>query len=598
VRGALAAAALAAALLVPAAPAAADGLRTVWTASVNPRAPRLDYPRPDLVRRDWRSLNGIWQFAYDDAASGERRGLPSGRRALPERIVVPFTFEAPLSGIGDGDVRHVHEHVWYRHTFRVDPGWRGKRILLHFGAVDWRTTVWLNGVKLGDHQGGYEPFTFDITPALRAKGAQRLVVAVYDPVRGRMGASIPRGKQSYHTDPRHKWFTRATGIWQSVWLEPVAATRIDGVRANGDPATGRLSLATTVAGPGGGQVDATVSLNGTRVATAAARVGAGGVATVAPVVESARLWSPEDPALYDVELTLSQGGRVVDRVRTYGAFRTIAVSGRQILLNGRPYFLRGALVHGYWPDGVYTAPSDAALRADVQQAKAFGLNTLRMHLKVEDPRFYYWADRLGILVVQDMPSSRTLMTPTYRSNYEREWRDMITNLESHPSIAWFVAINENWGRPPGYFQDSLVRIAHRLDPTRPVTDASGWNRRPIGDITDIHAYGTRPIDSLVADDTKPQWISEMGGAPEVTVPGHVWAAPITPTTEDGQQLLDRYETLYEQLTPVPYLAGVSWTQLYDTERELNGLETYDRVPKVSPADIAAISRMPVAYGGG
>lgn len=551
--------------------AGAQDLRTPFAASAERGTPRPEHPRPQARRERWRSLNGRWEFGF-------------GRR-LDRRIRVPFPFEAPLSGIGRGD--EVHERVRYRRRFSVPSAWRGKRILLHFGAVDHAATVRVNGRTVGRHTGGYTPFTLDITPALRGRGDETLDVAVLDPAGP--DATQPLGKQRA---AGRIFYTRSTGIWQSVWMEPVSAHHLEDLELRPDLGRERLDVEADVARTGADEIRVGLRRNGRPVGSARAAV-QGTDARVGMRVTSPDPWSPEDPALYDVVVRLLRDGRVVDRVRSYTAFRTAAVRDGYFELNGRRYVLRGVLDQGYWPDGVYTAPSDAALLHDVQMAKAYGFNLARKHVKVEDPRWYWHADRLGLLVAQDMPSSWDVRSPDAERRFAAEWADMFDTLDGHPSIALWIAFNENWGRPSAAFQSSIVDLGRRLDPTRPIIDASGSVRRANSDMLDFHDYGENLARYSVTRPSRARWIGEYGGL-TLRVPGHIWRGGkgFRRRVRSVDGLVREYRELTDQINGAPGLSGYVYTQLYDVERELNGLMTYDRLSKLPPERIAAVNRRP------
>lgn len=550
-------------------------MSTRWAAEVDPARPRPEYPRPQLVRPDWLSLNGLWEFAFDD------KPRPAGT-PLPERILVPFPFEAALSGIGRG--HEVHPRVQYRRTFEVPAGWFGKRIRLHFGAVDWAAAVRVNGREVGSHRGGYTPFSLDITEALKPAGPQELSVAVHDPDALADGGWQPKGKQ---LGSKGIWYTRCTGIWQSVWLEPLPERHIAGVRAEADPATGRLTLKVALAGDtAGAQVAAMVSLNGRPVARAQGPASAETVLTAQ--VEQPQAWTPESPTLYDIALNVVAGGKVADTVRTYTAFRSVGLKDGRITLNGRPYFLRGLLDQGYWPEGVYTAPTDSALEADVRVAKAMGFNLARKHAKIEEARWYWHCDRLGLLVAQDMPSSQSLAAPEARAQYADEWRKAVAAVGNFPCVILWIPFNEDWGKP-GEFQDEMVDLTKRLDPTRPVIDASGWTQRDKTDITDVHDYTNDLKRHSGNGPRRPLWVGEYGGI-MLPIPGKTWhqgwGYQVVRTADD---LLEKYRFLTDQLNEAPGVSGFVYTQLCDVEQELNGLLTYDRCPKAAPERIAEIN---------
>jgi beta-galactosidase/beta-glucuronidase len=547
-------------------------LRTLQAAPVSATAPRPEYPRPQLQRASWQSLNGRWRFGF--GATEDRD------------IVVPFTFEAPLSGIGRG--REVHEQVRYRRTFTVPRAWRGRRVLLHFGAVDHEAVVRVNGRIAGSHRGGYEPFSFDITDLLRpgADTRQTLQVLARDPAGPE--ATQPLGKQRA---AGRIFYTRATGIWQSVWLEPVAADHVDDLRLRPDLDGGRLQVDAALARPAAGaEMRVVVRRRGAVVGGATAAV-SGSAASAVVAVPSPAPWSPASPALYDVDVRLVRDGRTVDRAGSYTAFRTARVRDGRFELNGRPYVLRGVLDQGYWPDGVYTAPSDQALRRDVAMAKAYGFTLARKHVKVEDPRWYWWADRLGLLVAQDMPSSRDVRTPAAEQQFTQEWDAMLRTLDGHPSVVMWIAFNENWGRPSAAFQSAIVDRGRALDGTRPVVDASGSMRRENSDLVDFHDYGEDLARYQLQQPSRARWIGEYGGL-TLRVPGHIWGdgTGFRRLVRAPDGLVREYRALTDQVNGAPGLSGFVYTQLYDVEGELNGLMTYDRLTKLPPERIAQVNR--------
>jgi hypothetical protein len=567
-------------------------LMTRWAREVSPERSRPEYPRPQMSRRAWQSLNGLWEFAFDDGNQGRGGGWSSGKQ-FPRRILVPFTFEAALSGIGYG--AEVHERVWYRRTFTVPRDWRsrlarsgrspGERLLLHFGAVDWEATVWVNGRELGMHRGGYSPFSFDIKEALRRSGPQEVVLSVYDPADPRKGAFQPKGKQ---LGSEGIWYTRTSGIWQTVWLEPVPARRIERLRAEGDPQGGLLTVTAQIAGDTPrGRLRVNVRMPGGAPVRSEGVVGAAGTVRVTARVPNARPWTPESPTLYDLTVELQDGSRVVDQVESYVGFRKVGMRDGRLTLNGRPYFYRGVLDQGYWPDGILTPPSDAAIRAEVEMTKALGFNLSRKHVKVEDPRWYYWCDRLGLAVWQDMPSSHNLQAPGAEANFRQELTAMVEQLRGHPCIVHWVPFNENWGDPK-QFQDEMVRLVRGLDPSRPITDASGWTQRGLTDVIDIHDYSNNLLRHGVERPTRPKVIGEFGGI-ALPIPGHTWNQGWGyQTVRTPDDLLRRLKRQVSQLFEAPGLSGFVYTQLTDVEQEQNGLLTYDRLTKAPTEKVAAI----------
>jgi beta-galactosidase/beta-glucuronidase len=433
----------------------------------------------------------------------------------------------------------VREEVRYRRTFRVPADWAGSRVLLCFGAVDWRARVSLDGALLGTHTGGYTSFSFDLG---QLAGEHELVVDVEDPADGFQ----PRGKQR---GSGGIWYTRATGIWQPVWLEAVPDVYISSVAIESPTA---VHVATS------------------QPTTVDVRVARG---------VDARPWSPEDPSLLDVEIATGSG----DVVLAQTGLRTIERRGREILLNGRPRRFRGVLDQAYWPDGVYTAPSDEALRADVEAAKAMGFDLARMHVKVADRRWYDWCDRLGLMVAQDLPSPLHLATEEARQNFTREAMEIVEQLRRHPSIVMWVLFNEHWGEPPPDYQRELVRRMRALDPTRLVVDASGWRHSGETDVVDVHDYGD-DLSRHSSPARTPLWVGECGGV-SLAAPGAREDFAYR-RVSSGQELGAEYARLVGSLGDV---AGFVWTQLTDVEGELNGLYTSARVPKVPPEMIHAVN---------
>lgn len=557
-------------------------LKTRWAAEVSPANARPDYPRPHAVRKTWKSLNGLWEFAYDDDNSGRSKGWQSGH-ALPMQILVPWTFEASLSGIGKGS--EIHERIWYRRMFEIPAAWKGKRTLLHFGAVDWETTVWVNGREVGTHKGGYTPFELDITAALKPSGSQEIVVGIYDPDDPKKGAFQPKGKQ---LGSHSIWYTRTTGIWQTVWLEPVAEQHIQSFDVSA-AADGTIKVGASISGRGQGSLAVEVSGHGRRVNGTISSSDGLGNPSVLLKMDNPQLWTPESPTLYDLTLTLRTDGRMVDQIKSYCAFRTVGMADGRITINGKPYFLRGVLDQGFWPDGIYTPPTDEAIKNEVVSTKAFGLNLARKHVKVEDPRWYYYCDKLGLLVAQDMPSSHNLVPAGAKENFVHEWGEAIQTLKNHPCIILWVPFNENWGDPKE-FQDEVVEFTHKHDATRPVIDASGWTQRDKTDITDIHDYGNDLKKHCTANPPRPRWIGEYGGV-ALPVQDHTWITGWGyQTVKTPDELVTKYKFLTDQINNGTGLSGFVYTQLTDVEQELNGLMTYDRLPKAPPEQFAAVNK--------
>ncbi|MBN6033766.1 glycoside hydrolase family 2 protein [Amycolatopsis sp. 195334CR] len=556
-------------------------LPTPWTHEVGPDNALPEYPRPRLVRERWLNLNGLWEYTTE-----HRRG---------ERILVPYPPESALSGIGRHD-----DLMWYRRTFEIPGDWAGERVLLHFGAVDQCATVWVNHQLVAEHEGGYTEFSADITDALRADGPQEVLVRAEDRVD--IG-TFPLGKQ--RRAPGGILYTGASGIWQTVWLEPVPADHVRRLDVDSD----LTGLTVTPRVSGGDRVEVVVSTpDGDEVARADGPAGR----AIRVEVPSPRLWSPDDPYLYDLTVRLGD-----DVVRGYAGLRTIGVArderGRpRIALNGRVTFLHGPLDQGYWPDGVYTAPTDDALRFDLEQTKELGFNFVRKHAKVEPARWYYWADKLGLLVWQDMPSLPVVLdnppgpqappVPEAQRRFEAELLELIDQLRGVTSLVGWVPFNEGWGEYDTVRISALVREA---DPTRMVNASSGVNcchshhDTGAGDIYDDHTYvgPGRPeiIDARVTVD------GEYGGL-GLVVPEHTWPGPpmAYEMTGSPEELTRRYAEVSRELArlvPAVGLSGAIYTQTTDVENEVNGFFTYDRrTAKLDTAVAAAHNRKAIEAG--
>jgi Glycosyl hydrolases family 2, TIM barrel domain/Glycosyl hydrolases family 2, sugar binding domain/Glycosyl hydrolases family 2 len=562
---------------------AAGPLMTRWAKDVSPETVHPDYPRPQMVRKDWKNLNGLWQLAF--AKEGED---PPVGKELNEQILVPFPVESALSG-----VMKRADRLWYRRTFSVPPEWKGKRVLLHFGAVDWETKVWVNGKKLGEHRGGYDPFSFDITAALKPEGEQELIVGVWDPTDK---GTQPRGKQV--TNPRGIYYTPTTGIWQTVWLEPVPESRIERIEIV--PTLDRIVVKTGVhraenldEAP---DVRVTV-LEGNKVIATGEKIFCKSLELAIP---EPKLWSPESPHLYDIRVELLVGKKVIDAVQSYCGLRQVSLGKddrgvTRILLNGKPFFGVGPLDQGFWPDGLYTAPTDEALKYDIEITKKLGFNMTRKHVKVEPARWYYWCDKLGLVVWQDMPSGdksvapnkgEITRTPESAKQYEDELRSMIDNLHSHPSIVMWVVFNEGWGQ---FDTKRITEWTKKHDPTRLADCASGWNDMSVGDVHDIHVYpgpGAPPLE-----ESRAAVLGEFGGL-GLGVDGHTWSKQTWGYrgTASQEDLTRKYERLLREawrLNEEKGLSAAVYTQITDVETEANGLLTYDRAVIKMDLDRAA-----------
>jgi beta-galactosidase/beta-glucuronidase len=582
--------------------------------------PRPEYPRPQFVRPEWLNLNGEWEFAFDDSEQGLVEGWHDGR-ALDRRIVVPFPYQCELSGIND---KSIHEVVWYARSFELPPTWRGRDLLLHFGAVDYRTTVWVNGREVGHNQGGHTSFWFDIAPYIK-EGENRLTLRVED----RQDPEQPRGKQSVTGVPNEIFYYCTTGIWQTVWLEPAPQMRIQELRITPYAEQDAFELSIYLHAPSAPwRIEADI-LDGTDVVARAAqniRAAAGRLTLDIPY---AKHWSPESPFLYDLRVRLFDGEQLLDEIESYAGLRSVELRGGSVYLNGEPVYLRMVLDQGYWPESYLAAPSDEALRADVEWTKRFGFNGSRKHQKVEDPRWLYWCDRLGLLVWGEMANARA-WSARAEERLAAEWRRIIRRDYNHPCIITWVPVNESWGFPgleashPGQyaFLERMVAITRRLDPRRPVIDNDGWEHTDVTDICAIHDYTqtaeglkTRyqetlnggPLPNTLWLQHKPLFVlgscyrkqpimlTEVGGflliPPDVPAEQRDILYKFYGSFSTADELLAKYGDLMAGLSSLHFLAGFCYTQLTDIEQEINGLLTYDRLPKVEPERIAALHRM-------
>jgi hypothetical protein len=556
-------------------------LSTRWAADVDPALPLPEYPRPQMARDDWLNLNGPWSYAITRSLTPPE--------VYDGSLLVPFPVESSLSGV----MRRVapDERLWYRRTFEIPDAWRTQRVVLHFGAVDWEATVWVDGVQVGSHRGGYDPFSFDVTDALADHHTHEVVVRVFDPTDA---GDQPRGKQV--RDPHGIWYTPVTGIWQTVWLESVPEHHIASLRL--DPSYEHANVRIAVGGdadPERVTLHAIATVDGDVVASTSGRPDR----PLQLDVPDPRAWSPDDPFLYDLTLELRHGEEVVDRVSSYFGLRDVAIADvggvMRILLNGEALFQYGTLDQGYWPDGLYTAPTDEALRYDLEITKLLGFNMVRKHVKVESARWYAWADRIGLLVWQDMPNGGPHVAygqgeasgeVAWAPQFERELFAIVDALQPHPSVVAWVIFNEGWG------QHHTARLSEALaahDPSRLIDAASGWNDLGTGDMLDVHWY-TGPG----APDPSPGRISVLGefGGFGLPIAGHTmqdadnWGYQSFP---DADALTEAYLEALERLWPLiaqPGLAAAVYTQITDVEIEVNGLLTYDRA--VVKMDVARL----------
>jgi beta-galactosidase/beta-glucuronidase len=579
--------------------------------------PRPDYPRPQFQRREWKNLNGEWEFTFDDADQGREQDWHDGR-SLGLRIVVPFPYQSELSGIND---KGIHEVVWYARSFEVPQGWAEQDVLIHFGAVDYQTTVWVNGDEVGHNRGGHVPFWFDIRPYLR-DGVNRLTLRVED----RQDPYQPRGKQSVTGLPHGIDYYCTTGIWQTVWLEPVPPIRIGELRITPAAEEGLIELAVQLHAPATGWRLEAEAYDGGQVVAFTDAYTAQATARLRLKIPEAKPWSPSSPHLYGLRVRLFGGDQLLDEIESYAGLRSIKLANGRILLNDTPIFLSMVLDQGYWPQGYLAAPSDEALRRDVELTKELGFNGARKHQKIEDPRWLYWCDRLGLLVWGEMANARAWSSEA-EERLLAEWERAVRRDYNHPCVITWVPINESMGFPgleeshPGQyaFIERVVELTRRLDQTRPVIDNDGWEHTDITDICAIHDYtptsaglkeryretlADGPLPATVWYRNKPLFVlgSEHRGQPVMlTEVGGFLLEPADVAERDrlyqfyasirsGEELLAKYQDLMEGLASLSFLAGFCYTQLTDIEQEVNGLLTYDRQPKLAPDQVAAANR--------
>jgi beta-galactosidase/beta-glucuronidase len=581
-------------------------------ASAQPAVPRPEHPRPDRVRADWRTLNGPWSFEFDDADRGLAERWWLGERTFARTITVPYAFQTRLSGIGDTG---FHDVVWYRRAVDVPEAWRGRRVMLRFGAVDYEAAVWVNGMQAGRHRGGHTPFSFDVTDLLKPAG-NVVVVRVSDPGTDR---TIPRGKQYWRLKSERIFYTRTTGLWQPVWLEAVNAVHIADFRVTPDVDQSLVTVEAFPARPASDlRLRVTARFEG-EVAGQAETAAADGRPLVVLRLPAQRLWSPERPSLYDLTLELLAGGEVVDRVDSYFGQRKVHVHADRVYLNNAPYFLRMVLDQGYWPESTLTPPSEEAIQLDIKLTKALGFNGARKHQKVEDPRWLYWADKMGLLVWGEMANAYEY-SEEYVDRFLSEWREVVARDYNRPSVVAWVPINESWGvdkiltdgRQQAHLR-SLYHLTHSLDATRPVVDNDGWEHTDTTDLFTLHDYArtgelmAAKYDLLRTDRSRiprngrealafgyryngtPLLMTEFGGIAfridKPTAENEWGYSGIEPTRE---AFLARLDGLVKALRANPVWGGFCYTQLTDVEQEINGLLTYDRRPK---ADLEAIKKI-------
>ncbi len=579
----------------------------ILAASLHAEIPRPEHPRPDAFRANWISLNGEWQFEIDDSDNGNSRGLYSGHD-LDSKIVVPFCPESKLSGLGHYGIM---KHTWYRRVFEVPPAMEGKRVLLHFGAVDYRARVWVNGAEAGSHVGGSVPFEFDVTHLLRG-GQNEVVVHVFHDV---ASGHEPTGKQT-HTVSEGCVYTRTTGIWQPVWLEAVGSSFVKTISIVPDLDNSSVSIDAEIDGPADGLAFKAEALAGGKSVGSASMLAGGGPLHLAVNLSEKHLWEPASPFLYDLKFTLTRGTETVDEMSSYFGLRSVKIDGRSILVNGKRIFQRLILDQGFYPDSEWTAPSDAELKRDIERSMAAGFNGARLHQKVFEPRYLYWADKLGYLVWSEFPNWGFDFLPQDYAKYTNEWREAMLRDRNHPSIIGWCPFNETPAKA-GELQAIVWQQTRELDPTRPVLETSGWTHTvPNPLVRDDHDYNQVPAafkkrweDFFKGDPAAsaparygvkntghsdrgiPFMVSEFGGIGWATEGG--WGYGDGPKSE--AEFYTRYGGLMAALLDNPNMFGFCYTQLTDVEQEHNGLYFYDRRPKFDLAKIHDSTARPAAY---
>ena len=584
------------------------------------------HPRPQLVRERWQDLCGQWQFAFDDTDHGMAERWFASAEPFEREITVPYPPESKLSGIGD---QSLHPVVWYRREVELAQPDSGRRVLLHFGAVDYAASVWVNGFLVGTHEGGHTPFSFDITDLLSTSERQCLVVRAEDYADD---ATQPRGKQDWLPEPHGIWYHRTTGIWQPVWFEIVSGTHVSELHWVPDVVGAGVGMQLRLAGPLPDAYSLRVRLRlGDELLAEQSIVVVGAQVDLDVAIPAARhgqyrsrlLWSPENPTLVDAEITLLDGeGVAVDEVHSYFGFREVRIGDGRFVLNGHPYFLRLVLEQGYWPGSHLAAPDEAALRREVELIKDLGFNGVRIHQKVEDPRFLHWCDRLGLLVWDEMPSAYEFSQRAI-GRVMREWTEVVARDRSHPCVVTWVPLNESWGVPhievaeqQQHYATALYHLTRALDPSRPVISNDGWEHTE-SDIWGVHDYAAdgdtlrgRYADSaavarLLSDRRpgrrrillgepeyrgQPIVLTEFGGLSFVPAEGERWFGYAT--VSSTEQLEERLADLVSAISQNPELAGFCYTQLTDTEQERNGLLTEDRVSKLPIERVREIMSQP------
>lgn len=579
---------------------AGDKIKTSWAEEVSPENARPEYPRPLIQRPQWQNLNGLWEYAITPVGAAKPKEMEG-------EILVPFPVESSLSGVGRtvGD----KNELWYRRNFAVPSSWKGKNVMLNFGAVDWKCDVWVNDMKVGSHTGGFTPFSIDITRALKAKGDNTLAVRVWDPTDN---GPQPRGKQT--KSPNGIWYTPVTGIWQTVWLEPVDASHITDLRITPDIDKNILSVDVLNTGKDAIAKVKVYDADGKFVSEGSA---INGSTIEIEMPEDAQLWSPSNPYIYDLTVELYDGGKKTDEAKSYAAMRKFS-TGRdengivRLQLNNKNIFQFGPLDQGWWPDGLYTAPTYEAMVFDIDKTKELGFNMIRKHVKVEPATWYAYCDRAGIIVWQDMPSgdnhgyggtnkpqwqntqyyngAEFIRSAESEDIYRKEWKEIMDYLYSYPCIGTWVPFNEGWGQ---FKTEEIADWTKKYDPTRVCNPASGGNFFPCGDVLDLHNY---PGPAMYLTDAKrANVLGEYGGIGYV-VKDHLWLPDKNwgyTQFNSPKEVTDEYVKYADQILDMVGrgFTGAVYTQTTDVEGEVNGFMTYDRkVMKTEEDRVSAINR--------
>jgi len=576
--------------------------------------PRPEYPRPQFVRAEWKNLNGPWRFRLDDENIGMKQRWFDATDFEAE-ILVPFALESHLSGVGDTS---FHPCVWYQRTFTIPSNWEDRRVRLNFGAVDYRASVWVNGTVVAWHEGGHTPFSCDITEALLPDG-NVLIVRAEDPPTDRY---IPRGKQHWERQPAGIFYARTTGIWQTVWLEPVSPSHLESVRIT-PSVDGSISVTTKISAIAQAQFVIMSISDDSRGLVSVMSLADGPGAALSAQIPEPRLWSPDHPHLYLLHLELHGPDGLLDSVDSYFGMRLVGTQDGKVLLNGIPIYLKTVLDQGYWPESNLTPPSDQAIQDDIRIVKELGFNGVRKHQKVEDPRFLYWADRMGLLVAAEMANAY-LFNEDAIARMTREWIEVVARDYNHPSIIIWTPVNESWGVPnlaqprQQAHLKALYYLTKSLDNTRLVIDNDGWEHTEVTDLFAIHDYTPTgpelqlrfhnitqgiplPMDDKLYSapgnryNGSPILLWEFGGVGYVltkdlsSIPENSWG--YSGVEARAEPALMRIRGLYEAIAQIPGIAGICYTQLYDVEQEINGLMTYDRRMKFDPAAIRLINSL-------